>query len=94
MDAIDHAFFTENLHLVAPDYVSNPTHEDQCSKIREWLRPAEGLADTELDYQLRRVAPRQHACDDTLPWFCQEGLPSDHLPLEFAFNFQKPDEEV
>jgi hypothetical protein len=91
MDAIDHAFFTENLHLVAPDYVSDSaTHDNQRSKISEWLGQTQGSAGAVL----QRVAPRQHVCDETLPWFCQEGLPSDHLPLEFAFNFQKPDEEV
>ena len=88
MDAIDHAFFTENLHLVAPDYVSDSA--TLRLKISEWLGQTQGSTGTVL----KKVVPRQHVCDKTLPWFCQEGLPSDHLPLEFAFNFQKPDEEV
>ena len=40
-----------------------------------------------------QFVPRLHVHDDALPWFCRGGLPSDHLPLEFAFKFLKRGDE-
>jgi hypothetical protein len=84
LDAIDHAFFTPSLSLVQPDYLREACHPTQLrSKITAWLEQARDAG--------QHCTPREHASDAALPWFCREGLPSDHLPLEFAFNFQKPE---
>jgi hypothetical protein len=78
LDSIDHAFHTANLHLVKPNYVADEeTQLKQCSRIRALV----------AEDNRRQIVPSEHPSDEALPWFCREGLPSDHLPLELAFNF-------
>jgi hypothetical protein len=79
LDSIDHAFHTDNLELVQPDYLESITHERYCERIRTLLTQADGKYS---------IVPSEPADDNDLPWFCRKGLPSDHLPLEMAFKFQ------